>query len=57
MKEDQNRNLEFVKEVKETELNPELFFKQMKLFSQFMTYANPDYIYNETYLLGVCQQL
>lgn len=54
--EDQNKNLEFVEKVKETNFNQELFFEQMKLFSQFMTYANPDYMYNETYLLGFCHQ-
>ena len=54
--EDQNKKLEFVKKVKETKFNQELFFKQMKLFSQFVTYTNPDYMYNETYLLRFCQQ-
>ena len=54
--EDQNKKLEFVKKVKETKFNQELFFKQMKLFSQFVTYTNPDYMCNETYLLRFCQQ-
>lgn len=51
-----NRQLTFVQEIAEMEFDPEVFKTQIRLFSQYLTYSNENYKYNETYLENFCQE-
>lgn len=51
-----NRQVTFIQEIAKMEFDPEIFKTQIRLFSQYLTYSNEDYKYNETYLEGFCQE-
>ena len=51
-----NRQLKFIQDIAELEFDSEVFANQIRLFSQYLTYSNEDYKYNETYLEKFCQE-
>ena len=51
---DDDRQLKYVTEIAKLDLNYEKFKKQIQLFSQYLSYSNKDYLYNETYLSNFC---
>lgn len=48
---DQDKNFEFLKAIYDLKLDEEQFLKEIDIFSRFMSYCNPNYYYNGTYLL------
>lgn len=53
---EENKDIKFMEYVAQTEFRPDQFVDRMENFSQFMTYADLDYVYNETYFLNFCKQ-
>ena len=53
---EKNKDIKFMEYVAQTEFRPDQFVDRMENFSQFVTYADPDYVYNETYFLNFCKQ-
>ena len=48
---DNQKRFDFIKDIEYIEDNmQDTVSKQIELFSQFLSYSNPDYAYNETYL-------
>lgn len=48
---DNQKRFDFIKDIKIIEGDTQDAVKeQIELFSQFLSYSNPDYAYNETYL-------
>lgn len=51
---DNDKQLKFITNMVEVNLEPEQFIEQIRLFSQYLVYSNKDYKYNETYLENFC---
>lgn len=51
---DNEKEFQFLSDMVDIEIEPELFGKQIKLFSRYLVCQNPDYKYNETYLDRFC---
>lgn len=51
-----NRQLTFIQDIANMKFDPEIFKTQIRLFSQYLTYSNENYKYNETYLERFCQE-
>lgn len=51
-----NKQLTFIQDITEMKIDSEIFKTQIRLFSQYLTYSNENYKYNETYLEDFCQE-
>ncbi len=47
---DRERQKDFLKHMSDLKLDSGQFEEQIRLFSQYMVYSNPDFAYNESYL-------
>lgn len=51
-----DKQITFIQDIAKLDFEPQVFKDQIRLFSQYLTYSNEDYKYNETYLESFCHE-